>query len=82
MTVMAEQDVMISFAGETFDLREVLFCSTRQAEIETLAREKMPPLTLQEHDEHQIGVCQRVRRQHATSSRCWYQDPGLILFEF
>lgn len=44
-----EQDAAIPFARETFDLWEVRFCSTRQAEIEILVREGMPPSTLGEH---------------------------------
>jgi hypothetical protein len=49
MTEMAEQDAARPFARETFDLREVRFCSTRQAGIGILVREGMPPSTLQEH---------------------------------
>jgi len=49
MTEMAEQNAMIPFAQGTFDLREVRFWSTRQADIEILAREGMWPWTLQEH---------------------------------
>jgi hypothetical protein len=49
MTEMDEQDATILFARETFDLRKVRFWSTKQAEIEILAREGMPPSTLREH---------------------------------
>jgi len=49
MAEMAEQDAMIPFAREMIDLREVKFCSKRQAGIEILAREEMSLSTLREH---------------------------------
>jgi hypothetical protein len=49
MTEMAEQDAAIPFARETFDFREVRFCSTRQVEIGILVKEGMSPSTLREH---------------------------------
>ena len=49
MTEMAEQDAVIPFAREMIDLREVRFCSKRQAGIEILAREEMSLSTLREY---------------------------------